>query len=745
MEWPHVPVPEELFYDNDLLGVEDVAASPEELEVLISTITSTLITKEIYARAALACLADVTVDHTATGLRSQVDTFLQQLKCRAIEDDNTVWVTTEYRTIARAFVELMTFATSIPNGSARLYELCHGGLDAVHDLFKYRLPDDHNTPSLDVLAAKDAYVFCQSLTPQLQTKRLSGSRAPDYDRYTFGVFGDNMAIHNQSVDINDVNSRKGVEGCQYVTQLRNAGYLETSACSLAKSTLTTTAKTLHTKLSATNKTFIVLGCDHPLAPTKSLLRIPGVTVLGIPTSWKGLDDIVEYVTYNSSDTTTFQYPIVGKNSKTVTGIGSGTTSGGSKRYHDGNYIVSHGPHIAQWIVDNTQDVATLANHELVIVPMPWEPPPQASSSLSISSPEHKNVDTAVRYAAASDLILQRVLRARHTPHTKISLWMYQSSTTCMVVPPTTTTKSQESLQSRPSHEQWFHTLSRNTVLTPTREEDEEQKNSAANNNHEYAIMNGIIAAPGGAHHVLAETIRMWRSLVTDLSPQFGSNMTDAAFDLDDTEDEANETTLTTKTTKKEIHVFAPYMPLWKNGSIEHNDFVTGSSMMKVFDVGTASSLMTAVGLAGILDPIVHRPMPNLLDDDNATPFALFWNGSIHSGIWTCPYTLNSLSGYTGYVLGKLYNYYATYAVPYIIQNNALLQTNNTNTTKATTTAAATATATNNQDKDGNDVEKNNSPSFLSSPPQSAFDVLSVPSTLGNPMPDVVRERLEIMA
>merc|ERR1712137_1147261 len=97
------------------------------------------------------------------------------------------------------------------------------------------------------------------------------------------------------------------------------------------------------------------------------------------------------------------------------------------------------------------------------------PSPQGSS----------NHESAVRYSAASDLILQRVLRARHNATAdgrkqkllKISLWMYQNSNTCMVVPSASATKAKELLEKRPSHEPWIHTLSRNTVLTPTSEED----------------------------------------------------------------------------------------------------------------------------------------------------------------------------------------------------------------------------------------------------------------------------------
>jgi len=84
--------------------------------------------------------------------------------------------------------------------------------------------------------------------------------------------------------------------------------------------------------------------------------------------------------------------------------------------------------------------------------------------------------------------------------------------------------------------------------------------------------------------------------------------------------------------------------------------------------------MAAIALAGLTDPIVNRPLP-LLEDDyystcniggsssstfDTTPFAIFWNGSVHSGVWNCPYTLDSIRGNVGHFLGKIYDYYHGY-------------------------------------------------------------------------------------
>jgi len=306
----------------------------------------------------------------------------------------------------------------------------------------------------------------------------------------------------------------------------------------------------------------------------------------------------------------------------------------------------------------------------------------------------------------------------------------------------------------------------NTSTTTANNHNHKNKN---NNNHEYAVVNGIIASPGGAHDVLAETIRLWRCLVTNLAPYLqhrGDTQYDSDDEYDDYEEDDDGTThratttttsntTTTSSSRNEIHVFAPYVPLWKKNdddddttvggglvatTTEPNELVTESNV-KVFDIGTASSLMTAIGLAGLLNPIVNRPLPILLDDDvgaaagaTTTPFSLFWNGSVHGGIWNCPYTLNSVSGVTGYVLGKLYNYYDTYAAPYMVAVTATATSSSSNDD--------TTTPNNNNDNNNNNTTtgSTNDPSSLSS---SGIQI--VPSTFGDPMPDIVRERLEVLA
>lgn len=107
--------------------------------------------------------------------------------------------------------------------------------------------------------------------------------------------------------------------------------METSASSLSKTTI------MNNKLPSivSNKRFILLGCTSELGPAKSLLQIPGATVLGIARGGERLDNLLDYVNCHSPDDTTFMYP-----------------KGGAD-------LLQNGPQIVQWILDNTSKEDTL--------------------------------------------------------------------------------------------------------------------------------------------------------------------------------------------------------------------------------------------------------------------------------------------------------------------------------------------------------------------------------------------------
>lgn len=114
--------------------------------------------------------------------------------------------------------------------------------------------------------------------------------------------------------------------------------METSAAVLAKTALV--SKSLPSVMFG--KRFCLLGCTSELGPAKSLLLIPGAQILGVCRGGKKLDDLVEYAQFNSPENTQFSYP-----------------KGGAD-------LLSQGPQIAQWILDQTSP-----QEELVLMPLAY--------------------------------------------------------------------------------------------------------------------------------------------------------------------------------------------------------------------------------------------------------------------------------------------------------------------------------------------------------------------------------------
>lgn len=174
----------------------------------------------------------------------------------------------------------------------------------------------------------------------------------------------------------------GLDACAQVDAWHKYGVLETSAAVMAKLTLTN--NNLPSILN--NKKFVLLGCTSELGPAKSLLLIPGITILGVARGGQKLDQLIDYARYNAPDDTTFLYNPKGAD------------------------IMSEGPQIAQWVLDETSP-----KDELVIVPL---------------ATLEGEADT--RVVVAMDLIIQRIFRQRE----KSVLAQLLSPATVMVLPPT---------------------------------------------------------------------------------------------------------------------------------------------------------------------------------------------------------------------------------------------------------------------------------------------------------------------
>lgn len=539
MEWPH--------FDGETFA-------------FVTTPTA----KQIWRRAIEAGLGDITVDHNTKtpGLKGKV----QQWTARLAACENNNW-RTEYRTLLADFTALMA---SMDNDQA--LDVAQAGLDAVHDLMLYRI--DANT----VVPAKDVFVLTNSF-PKLGTCTLVGTKAPDID-FQFG-------LANPQNPTND--TLYGMDAVAQVDAWYRYGVMETSASVLAKTTFTSG----NISGIVSKKKFVLLGCTSELGPVRSLVQIPGATVLGVARGGKKLDDLIDFVRYNAPDDTTFLYP---KSPDEWDGSKGLYPNGGAD-------LLLQGPQIAQWILDQTDK----DEDELVIVPLAY-----------------MDGEAHVRVAAAMDLIVQRIMRQRSSENT--ILWSYTSPATCMVLPPMAATRAQQRLQERPVWEKWTNTLSMGRWMAPSNGvvvtgADEDETVPTAVSNNDYTIVNGIVSAQG-PNYVLAKTIQQWRCMIAHFRD--GQN------------------------------VSAPFAPATRTSSMTSHGTVSAAlegmhffEPMLAFDVGPASTLMAAIMVSHL--QLMNRPLPDM----DESPFTIFWDGAVHGGVWTCPYTLESLS-VINYALGKAY-------------------------------------------------------------------------------------------
>ena len=124
------------------------------------------------------------------------------------------------------------------------------------------------------------------------------------------------------------------------------------------------------------------------------------------------------------------------------------------------------------------------------------------------------------------------------------------------------------------------------------------------------------------HYLLSKTMQMWRCMIAHY--------------------------------RDGLVVAAPFAPITRTNSVVTNNAIEAAvegmhhfPPLLAFDVGPASTLMAAIMLSQL--QIVNRPLPDMEE----SPFCMFWDGSVHGGTWTCPYTLESISS-LNWILGKTY-------------------------------------------------------------------------------------------
>lgn len=219
-------------------------------------------------------------------------------------------------------------------------DMASAGIDALNELLLFRI--DSNT----IVPCKDAFILTSSLE-KFETENAAGTKS-----FKTGSF--KLPLRDPS---NPQKTLTGLEACAQVDAWYNYGVLETSAAVLSKTAFVSgqLPAALH------KKRFCLLGCTSELGPAKSLLTIPGLKVLGVCRAGKKLDDLIDFIGENSPEGTTLSYP-----------------KGGAD-------LLTQGPRIAQWILDQTNP-----SEEIILMPLAYA-----------------NGEKNVRLCVAMDVSMQR--------------------------------------------------------------------------------------------------------------------------------------------------------------------------------------------------------------------------------------------------------------------------------------------------------------------------------------------------
>jgi hypothetical protein len=288
----------------------------------------------VWQLAAEGGLVDITEDQST--LTPAINHFKQSL-------ENCENFRHEYRAIIEEFITIMASASN-----DQALDMAQAGIDALHSLLLYKI-DDYT-----IVPAKDAFILTSSFQ-KLDSIHIEGTKPADKDGFRLGLT--NPANLEETL--------YGIQACEqvgawhvsltssfycYIFQSttdtytmhafksKTYGVLETSAAVLAKTALVSSSM----PSIMYRKRFCLLGCTSELGPAKSLLLIPGAQILGVCREGKKLDDLVEYAQFNSPDTTKFSYP-----------------KGGAD-------LLTQGPQIAQWILDQTSP-----EEEIVLMPLAY--------------------------------------------------------------------------------------------------------------------------------------------------------------------------------------------------------------------------------------------------------------------------------------------------------------------------------------------------------------------------------------
>lgn len=226
----------------------------------------------------------------------------------------------------------------------------------------------------------------------------------------------------------------------------------------------------------------------------------------------------------------------------------------------------------------------------------------STKQLVVCSLVYMDGEANVRATLAMDSIVQIIL----AKHSNVALSYLTSPATVYTIPPAAARFAELLHEEQP----WTKRL----LFQPQMTWSQEPQGPTAP-----ILYNGIVHLQG-PNYCLAKTLQQWRCIVT------------AATD-------------------PSVTISAPHAPPSRTVSVTHNATAAAAlngqpwvaPALLPLDANVASALMTSI-------LIHHLQEPPTMDKSN--PFALFWNGAVHGGMWRCPFTMGSIS-VPSYLAGRL--------------------------------------------------------------------------------------------
>lgn len=374
----------------------------------------------------------------------------------------------------------------------------------------------------------------------------------------------------------------------------NYGCLEPSAAIHARQTC------LSGNVDISKQVFVLLGATSELGPAKILLKIPNAYVLAVARPGRKLNSLAEWFARFCPTNSTLVLP------------------------GDGADLLTEGPQIAKWIIDTVpQDKQVVICHLAYV-----------------------DGEAHVRVNVAMDLISKYVSER----HPNVALSFLSSPATVMVVPPEAAAACKTQ-----SKERW-HSYAQSMSSGRWMKEWQYDKGITG---MLPAVLNGMTHSQD-PNFALAKMMQQWRCMVAYSQKQIVSapmapatrtqsmeSQSDYAFFLEGMQCKCIEPPIASNVKTTSSLVSTPVAPATRTQSVvslsDSAFFLEGMQFIEplvAFNANTTSSLMTAILLSQINLP------PLKLEH----PMHVAWDGSVHGGVWRCPYLPESVH-HVSYLLG----------------------------------------------------------------------------------------------